>query len=256
MAANPTTPTATLREAFTGAAAVIAVITGILVINDPNKGVGLPITVVVIGLVVTGMGIYLLFVRDPAQRWHLPFAVVAVVLGMLVVIFGAAYWTINNSKKDDPDTNGAGSGTTTSQGGPTTTGPSPSADTAAVALHVVGPDDNLSVTSDWTVKKNPPAGQVRFLVAVVQQDPPTGAAYIDYFPKAQLGRKGTSPTTNTFSLKDADPHSSRKVVVISVPDSCSDEMSLAIPRDAARTGSPCPGQKWAYASKAFDIVKP
>ena len=136
------------------------------------------------------------------------------------------------------------------------TDPEPASDERAVSLTVDPADANLNVKSQWKVNEEPAAAHVRFLVAVVPQVPASGAAYTDFFPKAELGGKGKSPTSATFSLRAADPHSHRKVVVISVPESCAADLRQLISYDAPRTGTPCPGSKWTYDSKAFDIAKP
>ena len=123
----------------------------------------------------------------------------------------------------------------------------------------VGPaNSRLDVTADWTVNEDPAKGQVRFLVAAVPQKSADGTVYTDYFPKAELGAPGEKPTSVTFSLAEADPHSIRKMVVISVPDGagCADQLRQLRRADLAQTDTPCPGQEWSYASEGFDVAKP
>lgn len=167
-----------------------------------------------------------------------------------------------DSTDTGPDASSTSTSTSPASTPPTTppasapTGPAPGSNDQAVSLTVEPPDDNLDVKSKWTVNQEAPAGHERFLVAVVPQVAATGASHIDFFPKIELGGPGEEPTSKTFSLLQADPRSSRKVAVISVPDSCAADLRLLIAPDAPRSGTPCPGQKWAYDSKAFTITKP
>jgi hypothetical protein len=187
--------------------------------------------------------------------------VATLVAAAILGVVGATYACVSG---DDDPPNSTSSGTTTHQGSTpqssstsTTTSrsaPQP-ADRYPVTLRVTGPDDSLNVTSTWTVNGDPLPGRVRFLIAEVEQHPSNGSSYVDHFPKAELGGHGSEPASVTFSLRAADPHSSRKVGVVSVSEQCAETLRQAIRQDVP-AGSACAGERWNFESNDFVVLKP